>query len=273
MKTFKLEQIQELLHRLITAPSGVADALSHDATAKEQLEKVVAGDERLSSTERVDVYANMYFYRILDALKEDFPATVAVIGPENFHNLITDFLIAFPPTEPSIFFAGRNLAEFCQTHRLRKTWPFLADLVVVERALIEVFHAPDSPPLTAASLRELDPERWSALELRTIGAMQLVACGFNVVPLIRAVAEAMAWSPPAAVSTPILVWRKRNKVFYRELNSPEDQALELLRSGIKFAELCEQVATSDESEDSSQLIFEMLQRWVDDELLRRPESL
>jgi hypothetical protein len=35
----------------------------------------------------------MYFYRLLDAIKEDFPATLKILGDFEFHNLITGYLI------------------------------------------------------------------------------------------------------------------------------------------------------------------------------------
>ena len=73
-----LNWVESLLYRLITAPSGVAEGLAQEKSlAHGGLARVIAGDDRLSAEERVDIYANMYFYRILDVLKEDFPATLA----------------------------------------------------------------------------------------------------------------------------------------------------------------------------------------------------
>ena len=34
--------------------------------------------------ERVDIYANMYFYRLLEVLQEDFPATLRCSAPIAF---------------------------------------------------------------------------------------------------------------------------------------------------------------------------------------------
>ena len=82
----QLKELQSLLYRLITAPSGVAEGLvAERSLGAGGLEAIVRGDDRLSAEARVDIYANMYFYRILDALKEDFPATRAVLGGDNFH--------------------------------------------------------------------------------------------------------------------------------------------------------------------------------------------
>ena len=74
---------------------------------------------RDARVERLEIYANAYFYRILDCLKEDFPATLATLGADNFHNLVTGYLIEYPPTEPSISYAGRHLAEFLRHPSMR----------------------------------------------------------------------------------------------------------------------------------------------------------
>src|SRR5208283_5007423 len=93
-----LSWVEGLLYRLITAPSGVAEGLAQEKSlGADGLARVIVGDDRLNAEERVDIYANMYFYRILDVLKEDFPATLAVVGPERFHNLVTGYLIEYPP--------------------------------------------------------------------------------------------------------------------------------------------------------------------------------
>ena len=104
-----LKELESLLYRLITAPSGVAEGLAAERDlGAGGLDAIVLGDDRLSAEARVDIYANMYFYRILDALKEDFPATLAVLGDDNFHNLVTGYLLEYPPTEPSISHCGQS---------------------------------------------------------------------------------------------------------------------------------------------------------------------
>ena len=124
-----LKKLESLLYRLITAPSGVAEGLAAERElGAGGLDDIVLGDERLSAEARVDIYANMYFYRLLDALKEDFPATLAVLGADNFHNLVTGYLLEYPPTEPSLYYCGRHLAAYLRDHPLREGAPFIADL-------------------------------------------------------------------------------------------------------------------------------------------------
>ncbi|MGA6974800.1 MAG: DNA-binding domain-containing protein, partial [Candidatus Binatus sp.] len=149
----ELKSLQSLLYRLITAPSGVAEGLAAERElSARSLDAIVLGDERLSAADRVDIYANMYFYRLLDALKEDFPAALAVLGADNFHNLVTGYLLEYPPTEPSLYYCGRYLADYLRDHPLSESAPFIADLARLERATVEVFHGADAPVLESDAL-------------------------------------------------------------------------------------------------------------------------
>src|SRR5439155_19415270 len=62
-----LEQTQQLLWKLITAPEGAAAGLAALAVADRATAKsLVCGDERIGAIERVEIYADMYFYRLRD---------------------------------------------------------------------------------------------------------------------------------------------------------------------------------------------------------------
>jgi hypothetical protein len=265
-----LNWVERLLYRLITAPSGVAEGLANEKSlAPEGLERVIAGDERLSAEERVDIYANMYFYRLLDVLKEDFPATLAMVGAERFHNLVTGYLIEYPPAHFSISYAGNHLADFIHEHPLREEFPFLADLARVERALIEVFHAPGAVPLDAPQMRALPPKDWPALKLRLSPAHQILELEWDVAPILKAVEEGVEPSQPTRREIRMLVWRNSNRVYYRAIDSAERAALDAIGKGTTFAEMCEVIASGVEDGDPSVAINQRLETWLRDGLLIR----
>jgi len=194
----RLKKLESLLYRLITAPSGVAEGLAAERElGADGLDAIVRGDDRLSAQERVDIYANMYFYRILDALKEDFPATVAVLGGDSFHNVVTGYILEYPPTEPSLLYCGRYLAAYLRDHPLRDGASFVADLARLERAIFEVFHGPDAAALGPDSLRAIAPTDWPAIKLAVHPSAQILALDWRVSELPRAVEENRAWKPRA----------------------------------------------------------------------------
>jgi Putative DNA-binding domain len=270
-----LAALQELLWRLITAPSGVAEGLANEPAlaAAGGLDAIIAGDERMSAAERVEIYANGYFYRLLDVLKEDYPATLAVAGGDGFYNLVTGYLIDYPPSEPSIYYAGRHFADYLRAHPINARMRFVSDLAYLERAVLESFHAADSPALDGDAMRAIAPEAWPAVQMRTHPSVQLVTSAWRVDEVLRAVEENREWAaPPRALAT-IVVWRNAGGVRYRSAEQAERAALALAHdsNGTNFAAICMAIAGDAETEaDTPVLIHRLLARWLADGLLVSP---
>lgn len=266
----RLKEIQAMLSRLIVAPEGVETALASEADLpRGGLDGLIAGDERLSAVDRVGIYANMYFYRLLDALKEDFPVTANAIGDSEFHNLITGYLVEYPPSDPSINQASRHLAEFARRPELAARWPFLSDLVRVERAIVEVFLGQDAQPLGADELRAVPHEEWALIPMRSHPSLQILECEWRIDETMRAFEAGNAPAPPRPESASILVWRTNCEVDYRALQAPERAAFEVLRDGAEFSLVCEAIAAHTGEADAPIAISGMLSRWLSDGLLVR----
>lgn len=278
LKNLGLRDLQALLYRLITAPEGVTQGLAAERGLRPgALDDLIESDDRLSAVQRLEIYANAYFHRILDCLKEDFPATLAVLGDDNFHNLVTGYLIEYPPTEPSISFAGRHLADFLRRHPMRERWPFIAELAHLERTLIEVFHAGEAQALNAEAMRSIALADWPALAMRTHPALAIVDCEWRVDELLREAGNAAdqrgryrsapVCNAPARALVSVLVWRRDSRVRYRALERAERAALGLASTEASFAALCEVAAAEAGGEEPVVLINRLLTRWLDEGLL------
>ncbi|HKV55215.1 MAG TPA: DNA-binding domain-containing protein [Candidatus Binataceae bacterium] len=247
-----LADLQALLYRLITAPSGVEEGLIREsALPAEGLDALICGDNRLSARERVSIYANAYFHRLLSVFKEDFPRTCAVLGDINFHNLITGYLIEYPPYEPSLLHAGRNLAEYLADHPLLEQFPFAADLARLERATVEVFHGPDHDVLRATELSELGPEAWPSLNLRLHPAAQILELQWRVDKLIEEAGNEGRCLPLRPEGVTLLVWRHEWCVRRRILNAGERAGLKATIPGADFASVCAAIAAELAAEGSA----------------------
>ena len=154
MNMTNLRELQTLVYQLVAGPGSANGKNGHRRLFRE-FGRIIRSDQRLPAIARITIYVNAYFYRLLECLKEEYPATLAVIGPNDFAGLIHDYLGWRPPTEPSIFYAGRYLAEFLRNYVLVERWPFIAELARLERATLEIFHAPDAPTLTDEAMRAI----------------------------------------------------------------------------------------------------------------------
>ena len=279
---FELAALQSLLYRLITAPAGVEEAAGHERALQARgLEAVIAGSEGLSARDRLRIYANAYFYRLLDIFKEDFPCTYTVLGDVNFHNLITGYLIEYPPSEPSVLYAGRHLPHYLETisgpaRTAVAHVPFLADLARLERACIEVFHGADAEALEQKSLRGLTPESWPMLRIRLHPAAQIFDIEWRIDALMTAIKQGQQWEPPERSSATLLVWRKQWRVYYRALGPGERAALKTAAGGADFASICASLASELESAigvtDLAAIINRMLTGWLRDGILARESA-
>ncbi|MGO9062252.1 MAG: DUF2063 domain-containing protein [Candidatus Binataceae bacterium] len=263
-----LKQFQSLLYRCVTSPEALTVDLSNDRRSScGAIEVLILGDERLRALERIDIYANAYFYRLLDCLKEEFPATLAVVGPDDFGALARDYLLKYPPSEPSIIHVGRYLPTFLRNHRLAEQWRFIAELARLERVILDVFHASDAPALEVEALRRIPPKQWPGLKLRAHPAVEIVHGEWRVADVLSAVESGDDWSEPGHQSVAVLVWRQDAQVRYRELPEIEARALSLLSEGATFAAICDAIAGDAEQTDQTTLIGQMLVRWLADEII------
>src|SRR5713101_1241649 len=268
-----LREVQTLLYRLITTPEGATRLGNERDPAPEEGEGLVRGNQRLSAIERVNIYANAYFYRLLDCLCEEFPATFAVLGSDNFAALVRDYLLACPPTEPSIFYAGRHLSGFLRDHPLTQRWTFIIELVRLERTIVDVFQAADASTLSDEAMRAIPSQQWPELRLLTHPAVEIVHNEWRVTDVLSAVESGRQWSEPAHQKATVIVWRQDAQVYYRDLEDVEARALALLSEGVSFAAICEVIAALATGPDHVALIGRLLARWLGDGIIVRADAM
>jgi len=271
MPPLRLAETQSYLWRLITAPEGVAAGLAamddQDPAVSARLGEIVAGDERLTAVQRLDVYANMYFYRLLDSIREDYPAMVAVVGEQEFHNLITDYLLAHPSQHWSLRYAGQHLASFLPSHRLGAERPWLADLAALEWGILDAFDAADATPLAAADLEPLSPEDWAEVRFTPHPSVRLLELEWSVDDVWERTQRDELPGEPERLATPILVWRRDLRVYHRPLEPLERDCLRLLLAGEPFAAWCEHAAESEGEDGAAEKVVAILQRWLAEQVL------
>jgi hypothetical protein len=255
----RLRELQARFYDLVTAPEGVARTLAARGESAGAVEELVAGDTRLSAVDRLDVYANMYFFRLLEVLGDDYPKVAAAVGDAAFHNLVTDYLAACPPAHPSIAQAGVRLPSFLEDHAVTRARPWLPALATLERTHSELFDGPDASPVTLDELRT-SPEALMAMVLRPVPCVRLLSHPFAVSEAWESPEE-----PPAPGPETLLVWRQDVEVFHRPLDEHEQTIFAQL-DGRALQAICDQLPGT--VEEAAQSLFNVLGRLVADGVLR-----
>jgi hypothetical protein len=117
----------------------------------------VRPNDRLTSFERLEIYNRQYWFRLIGAVSEDFPALAAVLGEKQFQNMVLAYLKDNPSTSFTLRNLGRNLASWLERHP--EFGParhlLLLDIARLEWAYIEAFDGGAVAPLTKEDVGEL----------------------------------------------------------------------------------------------------------------------
>jgi hypothetical protein len=268
-----LEETQRLFLRAITWPTGVGDFLDRaDGETRAAFERTFGESAELGRVARLDIYANAYFYRLLDALKDMFPRLAALAGDTAFHDLITDYLLAHPPARPDLRHAGDALPGFVASHALGRELPPAADVARVERALNHALDAPQGGQVERAALAIIEPTAWPNLTFELSVPSSLVAAQWDVAEVARRLVgegrEAALALERAGEPLWFLVGRRGFGAYFRRLGPAEATALRALQEGYDFGRACELVARAHPGTELADIARDLM-RWVDHGVVAR----
>ena len=213
--------------------------------AAARLEACFAGTPALPAAARVAIYADMYRYRLIDALRVSFPELVRYLGDETFAALAEDYLARHPSEHHDVGQVGRHLPVFLREHPDPER-PDLADLAELEWARQEVFFAPPAEPVGPEALAGLDADRFSLTGLQLSPALQVLVQAQAAAPLWRKLQDGEPPDPPAPGPAAVAVWRSGFEVFHTSLPLDEAAALAGARAGDSLAGICAAFGERDE---------------------------
>jgi hypothetical protein len=148
-------------------PDEVMRATAPDGRAMTDVAAAfIAPNSRLTSFERLEIYNRQYWFRVLNAVAEDFPAVRAVVGAKRFEELSVAYLTAHPSRSFSLRNLGSKLVEWLIANPkwTGRRHALAIDLARIEWAFVESFDNPERTPLTLDQIATLDGDSRLALQ-------------------------------------------------------------------------------------------------------------
>ena len=142
----------------LTADEGMRATAPDGRAMTEVAESFIAPNSRLSAFERLEIYNRQYWFRVLHALVEDFPALRAVVGASKFEALSVAYLTAHPSRSFSLRNLGSKLVEWLEANPkwTGRRHALAIDVARVEWAFVEAFDNAERAPLTLDQITTLD---------------------------------------------------------------------------------------------------------------------
>ena len=277
-----LADVQRLMAAAVMRPlrrdEGMQTAWPDGTPAAEVAARIIKPNDRLTSFERLQIYNQQYWWRLLGAFGDDFWALRAVVGLRKFDVLAVAYLESCGSQTWTMRDLGKHLETFLRAHP-ELTAPHTAlalDVVRVEWARVLAFDEPGHPVLQPAKLATQPPGR---LRLGLQPYLTLLVLQHPVDELLRKYQErrietgafsnavaatvtrrrARLTARPSRRPIHLAVHRHELAVYYKRLDPEAYRLLTALRDGETLADAC--AAAFAGSKDRPSTSAEKIQRW------------
>src|ERR1700758_2916493 len=241
-------RMAEDVRRPLTADFEMRDTTDDGASVGAIAASYISPNDRLSSFERLEIYNRQYWFRLISAVSEDFPALNALLGPKRFDLLILAYLNENQSTSWTLRDLGAKLPNFLEAHPefTGRRHRLAVDVARLEWAYVDAFDRKHRMPLTTEEAQAIGLESKLSLQPH----LQLLELSYPVDSLVLAVKKhtpeteivSNAANRRVAQTRPTLpairqerVWlavhRFEDSVYYRRIDRETFLLLSALRSG------------------------------------------
>jgi len=155
-------RFSEALYTPLNSEEGIADRTLSGESMQQAAEAIVKPNDRLSSTERLEIYSRSYWFRLISSLNEDFVGLRAVVGDDKFDALVQAYLTENPSRSFTLRNLGSRLESWLRANPkyIQPHEQLAVDMVRLEWADTECFDAAEQPALTLNDIAQLgdDPK-------------------------------------------------------------------------------------------------------------------
>jgi len=178
-------RMSEDVTRPLTADLEMQSKTEDGESLDELVSTYIKPNARLSSFDRLEIYNRQYWFRVIGAVEEDYPALQAVLGRKKFDKLVLAYLSDNPSTSYTLRNLGAELPRWLEAHpELASNRHRLAlDVASLEWAYIESYDGAAVAPLTEDDFASLSFDSTLALQPH----LQLLTLSYPVDELVLAV--------------------------------------------------------------------------------------
>ena len=241
-------RMAEDVMRPLTSDFQMQSTLPDGSSTQELVDGYIKPNDLLTSFERLEIYNRQYWFRVIGAVAEDYPALNVLLGDEAFDRLVLAYLRENPSTTFTLRNLGSRLSQWLISHpEFAHTRQDLAlDVARLEWAYVEAFDNASVPPLIVSDFAGIGAESTISLQPH----LQLLDLSYPVDELVLAVHQETGPSDiksnavsqrkrtnktrlPKMRRSPVYlaVHRYENSVYYRRIDHEAFLLLSALQKG------------------------------------------
>jgi hypothetical protein len=269
-----LKKTQQWFGSIIGRPIDMDNAINPIAPSGIPIEieaaKYIVPSPTLKPAQRIQIYNQQYWWRLLNTLHESFPFLTRLTGYQRFNQTIGfPYLVQHPPRHWSLSLLGDCISQWLQDSYEGSDKLLLVDAAKLDWAFGHCFLAPQFKSLDSGMLRtEGDLEAMLGEKLFTQSHLHLLVFGADLfsyrVELLKHSPE--HWHEHGLPTFDcdrtyyfVLFRNHGNNLEWREVAFGEYQLLKLFQQGISIEKACEWLESQEE--ELYHEAMENLQQW------------
>ncbi|MET0264395.1 MAG: DNA-binding domain-containing protein [Duganella sp.] len=216
-----LAQLQQWLHHSITHPTDVTQgAAEASAMLGAGIQELIQPSSTLNAGDRLAIYRNAYFLRLMGVLNAEYPALKLALGDALFDKFALFFLQQQPPASHTLYQLSARFPDFLEAsippEEDASGWPaFIVDVARLERTFQEVYRAPGTE----------GQARQEATAPRPAPCLRLMAARYPVHAFLVAARKEQTTPWPQPCATWLAICRRDYRVAIHALNVQEYNCL------------------------------------------------
>ena len=146
-----LKEIQIWFAGVITQPLDENNRIHLISPSGNQIEKeaekYIVPLPQLKSHERIQIYNQQYWWRLLDSLHDAFPTVTRLFGYQEFNTKIAiPYLVTYPSNHWNLNFLGNRLPQWIEEYYKENDKNLILNAARIDWAFTECFLTPHHPP-------------------------------------------------------------------------------------------------------------------------------
>lgn len=270
----KLKTIQQWFGSIISRPIDSENKIIPITPLGNPIEKEAAQfitpSPTLKPFQRIELYNQQYWWRLLSCLHESFPCVVRLFGYRGFNEQIGfPYLVKYPPNHWSLNTLGDRLPKWVEEEYKKKDKNLVLDSSKIDEAYNEIFLSPCKASLSEQSI---DPETLFSSIITLQPHVRLFTFDYELFPFRDALLkeEPEYWEEndfPELEKTGksyFLCYQHPNKsVAWEKIDHAEYALLSRLQTPCSLESAIEWIETDPKlEEEASEHLHQWLQKWI-----------
>lgn len=213
----------------------------HLVSGDDNILPCISSTQFLSNIDRLAIYGNAYYARLIEVLMDDYEAIHGLLGDEQFDTLCRKYIDTYPSKYFTLRWFGQYMAEYINANEPYSQHEYLYEMAKFEWMFTDAFDAEDANVITDSEVSAIPAESWPSLTVSLHPSVHWFEYHWNILPVWKAIKDNEEVPVLEELTGPetCVIWRQGLTTKYRTMEANERLLIQAAKNNMNFSEWCE----------------------------------